>query len=74
MNEGAMRQTLPMDGHPPGVFRMAAPSQHEKAFHEAFGIRPGDRMWLDPKDRVAIGRSATEPDRTTTRKRNRRHE
>ena len=53
-NEGAMRQTLPTDGHPPGVYRMAAPSQHEKAFYEAFGIRAGDRMWLDASDRVTI--------------------
>jgi len=54
MNEGAMRQVLPTDGHPPGEYRMAAPSQHEKAFHEAFGIRTGDRMWLDVADRVTI--------------------
>jgi predicted metalloendopeptidase len=53
-NEGAMRQNLPTDGHPPGVYRMAAPSQHEMGFYEAFGIRAGDRMWLDPNDRVAI--------------------
>lgn len=53
-NEGAMRQILPVDPHPPGVYRMAAPSQHEQAFYEAFGIRAGDRMWLDPKDRVRI--------------------
>jgi predicted metalloendopeptidase len=53
-NEGAMRQLLPVDGHPPGVYRMAAPSQHEKAFYEAFGIRAGDRMWLDPSERVTI--------------------
>ena len=53
-NEGAMRQILPVDPHPPGVYRMAAPSQHEKAFYEAFGIRAGDRMWLDPSDRVTI--------------------
>ncbi|MCC7115527.1 MAG: hypothetical protein IT520_14220 [Burkholderiales bacterium] len=54
VNEGAMRQLLPVDGHPPGVYRMAAPAQHEPAYYDAFGIRPGDRMWLDPKDRVAI--------------------
>jgi predicted metalloendopeptidase len=53
-NEGAMRQILPVDPHPPGVYRMAAPSQHEQAFYEAFGIRAGDRMWLDPSDRVTI--------------------
>ncbi|MFO1414182.1 MAG: M13 family metallopeptidase [Burkholderiales bacterium] len=54
MNEGVMRQLLPVDGHPPGVYRMAAPAQHEKGFYEAFGIRPGDRMWLDPQQRVTI--------------------
>ena len=53
-NEGAMRQSLPTDAHPPGVYRMAAPSQHEKGFYEAFGIRAGDRMWLAPSDRVTI--------------------
>ncbi len=54
VNEGALRQNLPVDGHPPGVYRMAAPSQHEKAFYEAFAIRAGDRMWLDANDRVTI--------------------
>ncbi len=53
-NEGAMRQNLPTDGHPPGVYRMAAPSQHEQGYFDAFGIRAGDRMWLDPNDRVTI--------------------
>jgi len=54
VNEGALRQILPVDGHPRGIYRMAAPSQHEKAFYEAFGVRAGDRMWLDPNDRVTI--------------------
>ena len=53
-NEGWLKQVLPVDGHPPGVYRMIAPSQHEKSFYEAFGIRAGDPMWLDPKKRVAI--------------------
>jgi putative endopeptidase len=54
VNDGALRQLLPVDGHPPGVYRMAAPSQHEKAFIDAFGIRAGDRMWLEPSARVTI--------------------
>jgi len=49
-----MRQTLPVDGHPPGVYRMVAPSQHEHGYYDAFGINAGDRMWLDPNDRVRI--------------------
>ncbi len=53
-NEGYLRQTLPVDGHPPGVYRMLAPAQHDGSFYEAFGIRAGDAMWFDPKNRVAI--------------------
>ncbi len=53
-NEGWLRQILPVDGHPPGVYRMIAPAQHERAFYQAFGIRAGDPAWLDPKRRVSI--------------------
>jgi putative endopeptidase len=52
--ENALRQTLPVDGHPPGVYRMIAAPQHERGFYEAFGIKPGDRTWLDEKSRVSI--------------------
>ena len=30
------------------------PLLHLDAFHQAFGTRPGDPMWRDPKDRVVI--------------------
>jgi len=53
-NEGWLRQVLPVDGHPPGVYRMLAPAQHERSFYEAFGIRAGDPAWLDPARRVAL--------------------
>jgi putative endopeptidase len=53
-NEGWLRQVLPVDGHPPGVYRMLAPAQHERSFYEAFGIRAGDPARLDPKNRVAL--------------------
>ncbi len=52
--EGALRQTIPTEGHAPGSYRIFAPLQHEKGFFSAFGIRPGDPMWLDEKSRVAI--------------------
>jgi len=45
---------VPTDPHPPGLYRMAAPAQHERGFFEAFGIRAGDPMWLDEKARVRI--------------------
>lgn len=53
-NEGWLKQKLPTDPHPPGVYRMLAPSQHEATFYEAFGIRKGDPMWLDESLRVHI--------------------
>jgi len=53
-NEGWLRQITAMDPHPPGRYRARAPSQHESAFYEAFGIRRGDSMWLAPEDRVSI--------------------
>lgn len=53
-NEGYLKQVTATDPHPPGVYRMTAPSQHEKGFYETFGIKPGDPMWLDEKDRVRI--------------------
>jgi len=38
--------------HPPNVYRTVAPLQHFDAFYEAFGIKPGDPMWLAPEKRV----------------------
>lgn len=53
-SEGFVRQTVPKDPHPPGIYRMTAPWQHGRAFFDAFGIVPGDPMWLAPQDRVHI--------------------
>ena len=53
-NEGWLKQILPTDPHPPGVYRMLAPSQQEATFYEAFGIRKGDPMWLDESLRIRI--------------------
>jgi putative endopeptidase len=52
--EGFLRQTTPTDAHPPGIYRLASPAQHEAEFFKAFGIRPGDPMWLDDKDRIKL--------------------
>lgn len=52
--EGALKQEALTDPHPPGAYRMFAPAQAVPGFYAAFGIRPGDGMWVDPKDRVDI--------------------
>jgi predicted metalloendopeptidase len=53
-NEGYLRQATATDPHPPGNYRALAPAQQVPAFYKAFGIRPGDPMWLAPSERVAI--------------------
>lgn len=40
--------------HPPGAYRMVAPASNHPGFYDAFGIRAGDKMWVDPKDRVTM--------------------
>ena len=52
--EGVLRQEAMTDPHPPGTYRMIAPARSIPGFYSAFGIRPGDPMWLEPKERVAI--------------------
>lgn len=42
------------DPHSPGEFRCNQVPKNMDAFHEAFGTKPGDGMWLDPADRVRI--------------------
>jgi len=42
------------DPHAPGEFRCNQVPKNLAAFHEAFGTKPGDGMWLDPEDRVEI--------------------
>ena len=49
-----LRTNAATDPHPPGSYRMVAPVRNHPGFYEAFGVRPGDRMWIEPKDRVEM--------------------
>jgi len=49
-----LRTLAASDPHPPGSYRMVAPARNHPGFYEAFGIRLGDKMWIDPKDRVTM--------------------
>ena len=46
-------QYLTTDPHSPSEFR-ANIVRNLAEFHDAFGTRPGDGLWLDPEDRVRI--------------------
>ena len=49
-----LRTHAASDPHPPGAYRMVAPARNLQGFYDAFGIRPGDKMWHSPKDRVVM--------------------
>lgn len=49
-----LRQYASTDPHPPGAYRSSMPMRNAQSFHDAFGVRPGDRMWIDPKKRVTM--------------------
>jgi predicted metalloendopeptidase len=45
---------LSSDPHSPLKYRVLGPYRNIDAFHEAFGTRPGDGMWLAPAERVRL--------------------
>lgn len=49
-----LRFLVSVDVHAIASVRAVAPLLHLDAFHQAFGTRPGDRMWREPKRRVVI--------------------
>ena len=49
-----LRYLVSVDVHAIASVRAVAPLLHLDAFHRAFGTRPGDPMWRDPKQRVVI--------------------
>ena len=50
--EEVLRSQVARDAHPPNAYRAVAPLRHVDAFYTAFGIKPGDPMWLPPEQRV----------------------
>jgi putative endopeptidase len=45
---------LQVDPHSPNDIRAVQPSRNMAAFHDAFSIVSGDKMYLDPADRVTL--------------------
>jgi len=50
----ALINRLASDPHSPLKYRVIGPYRNIDAFHEAFGTREGDGMWLAPEERVKI--------------------
>jgi predicted metalloendopeptidase len=51
-NEAVVR--IKTDPHSPPSVRGTAPLVNQEAFYQAFGIKPGDKMYLPPERRVSI--------------------
>lgn len=49
--EAMLRQVIATDGHAPGQYR-AWTVRNNDAWYQAFGVKPGDAMYLAPGDRV----------------------
>src|SRR6478735_8911719 len=53
MREAVLRQRLATDGHAPGDYR-ALTVRNLDAWYDAFGVKPGDKLYLAPEQRVRI--------------------
>jgi len=50
----ALRNQLLTDSHSPGVYRAFVPVTNMDAFYTAFDVKPGDKLYRAPADRVKI--------------------
>jgi len=50
----ALRNQLLTDSHSPGVYRAFVPVTNLDAFYTAFNLKPGDKLYRAPADRVKI--------------------
>jgi putative endopeptidase len=54
VREAETIQRIKTDPHSPPAVRGTAPLRNQAGFYEAFGLRPGDQMYLPPEQRVNI--------------------
>ena len=52
--EAEVRRRLLSDPHSPGEFRVNGVVRNVDAWYDAFGIKPGDKLYLPPRQRVSI--------------------
>jgi endothelin-converting enzyme/putative endopeptidase len=53
VRDGALRQQVMTDGHPPGEYR-ADTARNIDAWYSAFDVKSGEKMYLAPEERVRI--------------------
>jgi putative endopeptidase len=50
----ALKVQATSDVHSPGRFRVDGPMRNIDAWYDAFGVKPGDKLYLKPEDRARI--------------------
>ncbi|WP_281309463.1 M13 family metallopeptidase [Flavobacterium flavigenum] len=50
----ALKSQVKTDPHSPGMYRAVVPIQNVDAFYDAFDIKKGDKMYVEPEKRVKI--------------------
>jgi putative endopeptidase len=54
IRDDAARQQVVSDPHSPARFRVNGPLRNVDAWYQAFGVKPGDAMYLPPEQRARI--------------------
>ncbi|UUV22810.1 M13 family metallopeptidase [Paenimyroides aestuarii] len=54
MRDEAIKNQVKTDPHAPGMYRSYVPLQNVDSWYEAFDIKPGDKLYVSPKNRVKI--------------------
>ena len=54
VREAEAIERVKTDPHSPPSVRGTAPVRNQAGFYQAFGVKPGDKMFLPPSDRVTI--------------------
>ena len=52
--DDALKQQVTVDPHSPAMFRVIGPMRNVDAWYKAFNVKPGDKYYLKPEDRVRI--------------------
>ncbi len=52
--DGALRELVMSDVHSPAQFRVNGPLPNVDAWYAAFGVQPGEKLYLKPEERVRI--------------------
>lgn len=53
MRDEALRSRIATDGHAPGMYR-ALTVRNQDAWYKAFDVKPGDKLYLPPEQRVRV--------------------